>query len=78
MTFALNRIFWLDGEFLWTNHNSFYINVSELCIVLQIHMAEVLAANWKIDTKKRLATLNEEQFKKLLYEKDAKNTQRAT
>jgi hypothetical protein len=28
MTFALNQMFWLDGVFLWTNHNSFNINKS--------------------------------------------------
>ena len=41
-------------------------------------MAEVLAANDHEDGKKPFATLNEEQFKKLLYEKDVKNNQRAT
>ena len=41
-------------------------------------MAEVLAANDHEDEKKPFVTLNEEQFKNLLYEKDAKNNQRAT
>jgi hypothetical protein len=44
----------------------------------KIKMAEVLAANDHEDEKKPFVTLNEEQFKNLLYEKDAKNNQRAT
>jgi hypothetical protein len=27
MTFALNRMFWLGGVFIWTNLNAFNINV---------------------------------------------------
>ena len=52
MTFPLDRMFWLDGAFLWTNRNSFNINVSELWIVSQNPKAEVLAASDREDEKK--------------------------
>ena len=51
MTFALNQMLWLDGVFLWTNRNSFNINVSELCIICNIQMAEILAACDREDGK---------------------------
>jgi hypothetical protein len=41
-------------------------------------MAEVLAASDRENGKKRFTTSNEEQFKKFVYEKDAKNTQKGT
>ena len=51
MTLALNQMLWLDGVFLWTNRNSFNINVSELCIICNIQMAEILAARDREDGK---------------------------
>jgi CTP synthase (UTP-ammonia lyase) len=44
----------------------------------EIQMAEVLAASDRENGKKCFATSNEEQFKKFVYEKDAKNTQKGT
>jgi hypothetical protein len=41
-------------------------------------MAEVLAASDRENGKKRFTTSNEEQFKKFVYEKDAKNSQKGT
>ena len=55
--------------FRWTVYyyepiaNFFNINVSELCIVLQFKMAEVLAASNSEDEKKRFTTSYDEQFK---------------
>jgi hypothetical protein len=32
MTFTLSRMFWLDSVFLWTNRNSFSINVQNCAL----------------------------------------------